>query len=241
MRPELKALVMFNWVGVPYDAQGKLYGYGPHVDAVVAMNPTPEEKRELADLFNKTENEVVFGTLEGVMWTAPDPVYRPALVSGLDSPIRQKQSDAMEALLRGGYEGAWELLFSRPDVQRAMGDELADLLWGAAAELPEAWQREYLACFCERFEDNPPLNMCTRQWLRTLANISVTDAQAVKTLLRIWNGLGRNDHLNRYLVLLAMAAAPVREYMPMLKKALKSSMPEMNDAAKKGLGLLEKP
>lgn len=240
MRKELRELVMQDWSKIEEDADGDAYGYGPHVDLVVAMQPTPAERKELANLFLEIEEDNLLYTLSGVMYEQPDPIYSAALIQALDSSNRVKKLVAMGALLRGGYEGAWELLFSRPDVQVAMRDEFPREIWGSAGDLPEAWQRRYLDLFCERFHDDPPLDIFTHQWLRTLAAIPVTDDATVETLLRTWGRLGRGDMHDKYLVLLAMAASPVPAYEPMLKKAAKSKLPEIEDAGKKGLAGLRK-
>jgi predicted exporter len=145
----------------------------------------------------------------------------------------------MRALLRGGYEGALDVLFNRPDVQQAMGDELPWELWGVAEELPERWQRQILERFNERFREDPPFNMQTHQWLRTLASIPVTDEVTAETMLRTWNRLGRGDHQQRYLLLQAMSAAPVAAYEPILAKYAKSRRFDIRDFARAGLAKLK--
>ena len=235
MRERLKELVLQNWSGIDEGPDGELYGYGPHVDVILAMKPGPQEREELACLLLEVEGDEVIATLTGVMETEPDPVYRGALLESLDSLDAYKKCAAMRALLRGNYDGAWECLFSRPDVQVAMGDEFPWEIWRSAKDLPEAWQRRYLEVFCERFEDDPPLHMMTRQWLRTLAEIPVTDERTAATLVRTWQRLSPRDSMDRYLVLLAMAASPAPAYEPMFPKVRKSPVLEMRQAAREGL------
>lgn len=240
MRHELRDLVLQYWSELPeVDAEG--YGYMDHVSAVLAMKPTPRERKELASLLLEVEGDDVVGTLTGVMEEQPDPLYRDVLIQALDSPDRRKTSWSMRALLRGGYEGALEILFSRADVQTAMRDEFPWELWDLAKDLPEPMQRRYLALFCERFKDDPPLHMATRRWLGTLAEIPLTNEETVATLCRTWQRLGPRDMHDRYLVLQSMAASPVPAYEPALKQAARSRVPDLKLTAREGLTRLQQP
>lgn len=240
MRQELHDMLLLDWGNEEnWPKTGEIYGYGPHVEAVVAMKPTPEERREIGQMLLECEDRRQMGTLTGVMEEEPDPAYLPFLATCLESDNQRKVSYAMRALLRGAYEGAWDLLFSRPDLQKAMGDEFPDEIWGSAGDLPEEWQRQVLERFNERFSDDPPFNAYTHQWLRTLANIPVTDAATVKTMLRTWNRLHRNDHQQRYLLMQAMSAAPAPEYLPIFERVARSKLFDIRDMAKKGLAKLK--
>lgn len=239
MRQELHHMLLLDWADESvWPKTGELYGYGPHVEAVVAMKPTPEERREIGEMLLERDDRKPLCTLTGVMYEEPDLVYRPFLTACLESCNQEKVSLAMSALLRGGYEGAWDLLFSRPDVQRAMGDEFPSEIWGSAGDLPEEWQRQVLERFNERFSDDPLLNIFTHQWLRTLTNIPVTDAATVETMLRTWNRLHRNDHQQRYLLMQAMSAAPAPEYLPIFERVARSKLFDIRDMAKKALAKL---
>lgn len=238
MRQELREMLLQDWSELSRRMK-EPYGYMPHVEAVMRHRLTPKERPEIADLLLGCELENPLYTLTGVMSIEPDPLYRDALIKSLDSENRVKQFVAMRALLRGNYKGAWEILFSRPDVQVAMRDEFPWEIWGSAGNLPESWQRRYLELFNERFKDDPPLEIRTRQWLRTLSKIAVTDDCTVSTLLRTWNRLGKMDHQDRYLLVQAMAAAPVTEYEPMLKKCASSSLPDVKQISKDGLARLK--
>lgn len=241
MRQELHDMLLLDWADEnAWPKTGELYGYGPHVEAVVAMKPTPEERRQIGEMLLECEDRRQLATLTGVMEEEPDPVYLPFLRTCLESDNRKKVSDAMRALLRGGYEGGWDLLFSRPDVQVAMGDEFPREIWGSAGDLPEEWQRQVLSLFNDRFRDDPPFNAFTHRWLRTLANIPVTDAATVETMLRTWNRLHRNDHQERYLLMQAMTAAPAPEYVPIFERIARSKLFDIRDMAKEGLAKLKR-
>lgn len=240
MRQELHHMLLLDWADEnAWPKTGEIYGYGPHVEAVVAMKPTPEERREIGELLTQCEDSTRLYTITGVMYEDPAPVYQPVLTACLESNNQEKVFLAMRALLRGGYEGAWDLLFSRPDVQRAMGDEFPGEIWGSAGDLPEDWQRQVLNLFNDRFKDDPPLDIFTHQWLRTLTNIPVTDAATVETMLRTWNRLHRNDHQQRYLLMQAMSAAPAPEYVPIFERIARSKLFDIRDMAKKALAKLK--
>jgi hypothetical protein len=237
MRTELETLLLLDWLEARKDMD-ECYGYGDHVEAVLAMRPTSAERPEIGQLLVDSQGESQVLTLTGIMYEEPDAAYLPFLVACLDCAEGRKKRYAMRALLRGGYEGALDVLFNRPDVQQAMGDELPWELWGVAEELPERWQRQILERFNERFRDDPPFNMQTHQWFRTLASIPVTDEVTAETMLRTWNRLGRGDHQQRYLLLHAMAAAPVAAYEPILAKYAKSRRFDIRDFARAGLDKL---
>jgi len=235
MREKLKKQLLLNWLEDRLLEGG--YGYSDHVESVLAMKPTAAERREIAELLATCHEKALVYTITGVMEQQPDRGYYDSLIQALDSPVRHKRFLAMRALLCGGYDGALEVLFEKPDVQTAMGDELPWELWDVS-ELPEPWQGRLLELFCDRYADDPPMTMQARQWLRMVATIPVTDERTADTLVRTWNRLSRGDHSNRFLVLLAMAAAPVPAYEPMLKKAARSRIPDIKLPAKDALSAL---
>jgi hypothetical protein len=232
-------MLLLDWGDEKNWPEGELYGYMPHVEAVVAMGLSPSDRAEIGELLLECQDRTVLATLTGMMYEEPDAAYLPFLVACLDCADERKKRHAMRALLRGGYEGALDVLFNRPDVQQAMGDALPWELWGVAEELPEPWQRQILERFNERFREDPPFNMQTHQWLRTLASIPVTDEVTAETMLRTWNRLGRGDHQQRYLLLQAMSAAPVAAYEPILAKYAKSRRFDIRDFARAGLAKLK--
>jgi len=231
MRQKLKSALQFDWS----DTVG---GYQDHVESVIAMGIKPDERREMCEMLHECEQEETIYTLTGVMYEEPDAAYWDALVRALDSPNKKKRFLAMRALIYGGYENALELLFNKPAVQEAMGDELPWNLWGHGERLTEAMQRNILGLFRKRFTPIPQLNMQARQWVRMLADLSVTDEQVVAILCRIWDGLGRQDSLNKLLVLEAMATNAHPKYEPAFRKAGKSSVKDLRDLGKAGLAVL---
>lgn len=229
MREQLKNLLGVNWLGTDE-------GYQRHVDRIVAMRLTPAEKAVICERLDSETDDVLIGTLTGIMETEPDQIYHPSLRRALDSPLARKRRGAMRALLRGGYTGAMDLLFEKPPVQDAMGDELPWEIWGAIAELSEPRRQVLREAFCRRFTPLPPLDAVTRQWLRMLVELPGTNERVVGILLGLW-GQAR-ESVDQLAILEAMVSGDDSKYEPVFEEATQSKVKDLRELGKLGLKIL---
>jgi hypothetical protein len=233
MRPKVTELLHLDWVK-------EAVGYTTHVKSIIALGLTAEERNEICEFLETTENVQVARVIAGIMEHEPRSEYLESLCRAISRPETEIASRAMATLIRARYPKALDILFSNENAQRAIGDNIGWELMGRGDELTDEMKAKFLELFCRRFgEETPHLDAFTNPWFRMLAEIGGTNDRAAEILLRILGELGRRNAQARYLVLGAMAGAPHPSYEPVLKKARRSSSEDIKELGVKGLAKLE--
>jgi hypothetical protein len=226
MRPELLEMVLKDWLNVPDPF------YQRHLDEIRSLEPTPQEKAELAAMLDERQVQHVVGTLTGIMSQDPDPIYVPFLMRGLESGDAYKAMVCADALLDGHYPDALAGIFRSAGALEAIGDGLPDRIIAVCSELTEPMQRQVLDIFCLKFQITPPLDWNAAPWFRLLASLRVTSSTVASTLMRIWDEIRASDTHNRYLLLRAMAANPHPLYKPVFSKMIRSTVSDLAGLAR---------
>ncbi len=213
-------------------------GLKDYVMSIVAMEPTPTEREEMAELLGQLEVDELVEVLTNVMWRQPDPVYREALVKALG--VQAKSFYAAYALINGDYDGALEMVTHRPELWDFAGDGMAELVFPYYEGLSPAMQERILGFFVKRFgEKTPRLDSNRSSWFRLLAVVEVTNDEVAKILVRIWGEVTESDTQNRYLLLMAMGGNPHPLYEKVFRKMRKSRISDLAVLAEGGLAELE--
>ncbi|MCE5325104.1 MAG: hypothetical protein LLG01_01690 [Planctomycetaceae bacterium] len=225
--------------------------YCDHVDDLVKLKLTKDERRELAQWSEKEEDEDLLLAWTGLMQMQPDEVYLPALVKCLDTDVRIKAAIVIRALLGGGYRDALETIFACERGLKAAGDDLPWELTNWMDQLTPAMQRQLAKLFCFRYanfpeyfetEDghrHPPCLLCQDDaWLHALAAIEYTDENVEKTLLWVWDNLVYRTQ-DEYIVLTAMAAHPRPSYKKIFNVYSRNRCIDLRELAQEGLAGLE--
>lgn len=231
MRKEVEERFQYEWWN---DEKGS---YHDQLESIVQLKLTDKERVEIGELLEKADdsNEEYVGVISGVMFLEPHPIYQKYLLNALNPKYPKKRVCAIEALLKGGYEGALELLFSEPGLLEDMGERFPSYFNWLAKYFTEDMQKKVLDLFAKRFEVTPDLNLFTSSWFGLLEMLTVTNDTVAAILVRVMGELSPRDVDRKYLVLTAMAANPHPSYEPFLKKMAKSKCEDIRDAAREGL------
>ena len=207
--------------------------FASHLNRLLQLELTPEERLELIEIMKTCQNHYVFTAITELMSRRPFPEYQQPLIEALSSPLHTTRRDAAMALIAGKFPGCTALVLSNPLLVEDMGPELPLLVCDDRIDLSEPAQRDLLHAFCRTFAGPPYDGKLLDVWLWMLGHLTVSDEKTALTLQRLLEHVKASDA--RYMILRTMVTHLHPSHRAAFEKASKSRSRDLREAGQVGL------